>query len=419
MKKYLIFFCVMCLAACGQRGAFVTADDEDESEALAEVRYEYGIPVDSFLMVDGVVQEGDLLGSLLSRLGAQQSVVNQLVTLPSEAFDVRRFRAGVPYLAFYSQPDSVLRYFVYQKSRVEAVVFDVQDSLHVERQVKEIEREVKSASVVIESSLWNAMAGNDLPVQLALDLSDIYQWTIDFFGLQAGDSIRLLYESMGVDGETIGTGRIFAANFYHGGKWLEAYYFNSDELASLLDSVQLASYQEPSTPVKGYYAADGTNLRKAFLKAPLNFKRISSHFTYARKHPIFGVVRPHTGVDYAAPAGTPVVTIGDGTVVEKGYKGGGGNTVKIRHNSVYTTAYLHLSKYGKGVEVGRHVSQGDVIGYVGSTGNSTGPHLDFRVWKNGQPVDPLHLESPAADPVPSNLMPVFSVLVDSLAAFLR
>lgn len=398
-KFFTVVMIMMCLVACGQRGTSDNAAQEKET-ADELMRYAYGIPVDSFYVADGEVREGETLGGLLARLGASSRVVNGLVAVPREVFDVRRFRAGVPYEAFYSLEDSVLTYFVYKKDRVESVVFHVADSLHVERQLKEVICEMKRAEARVESSLWNAMVANNLPVQLALDLSDVYQWTIDFFGLQTGDSVRAYYEQLSVEGEPIGIGRIHAANFYHGGKWTEAYFFDNEEPFC-----------------RGYFAADGTNQRKAFLKAPLNYKRISSHFTYHRKHPIFGVVRPHTGVDYAAPAGTPVVTIGDGVVIEKGYKGGGGNTVKIRHNSVYTTAYLHLSKYGTGIAVGKHVAQGDVIGYVGSSGNSTGPHLDFRVWKNGQPVDPLHMEAPAADPVPASLMDVYQARVDSLAPY--
>ena len=140
-------------------------------------------------------------------------------------------------------------------------------------------------------------------------------------------------------------------------------------------------------------------MRKAFLKAPLNYTRVSSGFSYSRKHPVTRKVQPHTGVDYAAPKGTPVMTIGDGTVISVKYEGAGGNTVRIRHNSVYTTAYLHLSKYAKGLKAGQRVRQGEVIGYVGSTGRSTGPHLDFRVWKNGSPINPLKMESPPAEPV--------------------
>jgi murein DD-endopeptidase MepM/ murein hydrolase activator NlpD len=140
-------------------------------------------------------------------------------------------------------------------------------------------------------------------------------------------------------------------------------------------------------------------MRKAFLKAPLNFTRVSSGFSYARKHPVTRKVQPHTGVDYAAPKGTPVMTIGDGVVISAKYEGAGGNTVRIRHNSVYTTAYLHLSKYAKGLKAGQRVRQGEVIGYVGSTGRSTGPHLDFRVWKNGTPINPLKMDSPPAEPI--------------------
>ena len=156
-----------------------------------------------------------------------------------------------------------------------------------------------------------------------------------------------------------------------------------------------------------YWDDKGESLRRAFLKAPLEFKRISSGFSYARRHPVTGQVRPHTAVDYAAPTGTPVVAIGDGTVVSAGWAGGGGNTVKIRHNSVYTTSYMHLSKYGPGIKAGVHVQQGQVIGYVGMTGTATGPHLDFRVYQNGTAINPLTLESPSAEPLPEELMPAF------------
>ena len=155
------------------------------------------------------------------------------------------------------------------------------------------------------------------------------------------------------------------------------------------------------------------------MKAPLNYKRISSGFTYARKHPIYKVVRPHTGVDYAAPMGTPVVSIGDGVVTMKEYKGGGGHTVKIKHNSTYTTAYLHLSKYAKGLAVGKHVKQGEVIGYVGSSGSSTGPHLDFRVWKNGSPIDPLKMQSPPAEPIPAQYKDTFAIVVEHYRQLLK
>lgn len=376
--------------------------------AIEQVRYEYGIAVDSFYVAEGEVGRGQTLSGIFAAVGVPAQVTRQLLAVPSANFNPRSIHPGKQYLVFYpltyqneGEYDSIPRYFVYKQSLTETVVFHLTDSLHIEKQVKDVETRQRCSSAVIESSLWNALVGQNLSPQLAVELSEIYAWTIDFFALQKGDSVRAFYDELYVDSVRIGVGRVYAASFYHGGVLQNAYFFDSQ---TLNDSVK-HSY------AVGYYDADGKNLKKAFLKAPLNYKRISSTFTYARRHPIYKTVRPHTGVDYAAPAGTPVVALGDGTVIEKGYKGGGGNTVKIRHNSVYTTAYLHLSKYGKGVAVGKRVSQGQVIGYVGSTGASTGPHLDFRVWKNGTPVNPLTLESPSAEPVPADCRGQFDSLV--------
>jgi len=371
--------------ACGHKAG----GEGDQSSR--EPNLQFGLNVDSFRIDTGLVRDGQTLGGIFNDLGATRLQIAQICALPRSEFDYRQIRPGKTYYSFYHTDTcglEQLAYWVYLKDTREAIILHLQDSLHVERIVKPVDTVATQAQAVIESSLWNAMVAQNLPIDLALELSEIYAWTIDFFGLQKGDSIRVYYDQYYVEQECIGIGRIYAANFYHGGKWQEAFYFN-----------------------RSYYDGEGKSLKKAFLKAPLNFKRISSKFTYARRHPIFKTVRPHTGVDYAAPAGTPVVSIGDGVVVEKGYKGGGGNTVKIRHNSTYTSAYLHLSKYGKDIAVGKHVSQGQVIGYVGSTGNSTGPHLDFRIWKGGSPVDPLKLVSPPVEPVPTSMRAEFDSIV--------
>ncbi len=391
------------LAGCGH----TTTEEQTEADSVF-VQYEYGLPIDSFRIDTGYVREGETLGGILARLGADRRQIGQISTLPPSQFDVRSLRAGKQYLALYRPCDTDscqhedFQYWIYKTDARTAKVLHLTDSLHVEHFEKPIRIETRTAEAVIESSLWNAMAGNGLPVELALELSEIYAWTIDFFGLQQGDSIRVYYEEQYVDSTRIGIGRIYAADFYHARRWQEAYWFD------------IADYEEISTPLRGYFDAEGNSLRKAFLKAPLNYKRISSHFTYARKHPVYKVVRPHTGVDYAAPLGTPVVAIGDGVVIEKGYKGGGGNTVKIRHNSTYTTAYLHLSKYASNIAVGKAVSQGQVIGYVGSTGASTGPHLDFRVWKGGTPIDPLKMESPPVEPIPDAYKAQFDSVVGEM-----
>jgi len=383
---------VLCLSGCGRN----TSSQEDEKvEELPAVRYEYGLPIDSFRVDTGRVRSGETLGGMLTHLGANRQQLAGITHLPKSEFDVRSIRPDKTYYALY-QPDTAgveqLCYFVYVPSISQAVVLHLTDSMHVERHEKPTVHRDRTAEVTIESSLWNAMVVNDLPVELALELSEIYAWTIDFFGLQKGDSIRVFYDELYVDTTRIGIGRIYAADFYHGRKWQEAFWFEQGN-------------------IRNYFDADGNSLRKAFLKAPLNYKRISSRFTYARKHPIYKIVRPHTGVDYAAPAGTPVVTIGDGVVTMCQYKGGGGNTIKVKHNSTYTTAYLHLSKFAKGVKVGQHVQQGQVIGYVGSTGSSTGPHLDFRVWKNGTPIDPLKMVSPPAEPIPAQYRDTFNHVV--------
>ena len=374
---------------------------ENYDDTPEPVRYEWGLPIDSFRIDTGFVKQGETLGGILARLGADRKQLAQIATLPRTEFDVRNLRPGKEYFGLH-QTDTAgvehLIYWVYIASVRETTVLHMTDSMHAEHHKKPIRYEARSAAVGIESSLWNAMVNNNLPVELALELSEIYAWTIDFFGLQKGDSIRVYYDETYVDTLRTGIGQIYACNFYHARKWQEAFYFEAGELHT-------------------YFDGDGKSLRKSFLKAPLNYKRISSHFSYARKHPVYKIVRPHTGVDYAAPTGTPVVSIGDGVVVEKAYKGQAGNMVKIKHNATYTTAYLHLSKYGN-ISVGSHVNQGQVIGYVGATGAATGPHLDFRVWKNGTPVDPLKLESPPADPVPAKYRAEFDSVVNVMRTHL-
>ena len=398
-KTYLIAIAatLLGLAACS------TTNKNNEQQAPEPVvRYEYGLPVDSFRIDTCKVKEGETLGGIMNRLGATRAQITGITLMPRSEFDVRTIRPGKTYYALYQTDTAgveMLQYYIYLPSIREAVVLHLTDSMHVERYEKEVTHMNRAAEVVIESSLWNAMAGTGLPTELALELSDIYAWTIDFFGLQKGDSIRVYYDEQYVDTTRIGIGRIYAAQFYHARKWQEAYWFEEGKIGN-------------------YFDEEGHSLRKTFLKAPLNYKRISSGFTYARKHPIHKVVRPHTGVDYAAPMGTPVVSIGDGVVTMKEYKGGGGHTVKIKHNSTYTTAYLHLSKYAKGLAVGKHVKQGEVIGYVGSSGSSTGPHLDFRVWKNGSPIDPLKMQSPPAEPIPAQYKDTFATVVNTYRDYL-
>lgn len=312
----------------------------------------------------------------------------RLINACDSVFDVRTLRVGQSYRAYYSAEDE-LEYLVYDRDRKSCIVFDCSEPHEAWVYEKPIEYNEKYADVTISSSLWNDMIAADVSPLLILTLSDIYAWTVDFFGLQKGDRFRVLYQEKVCDGEVIAVDTVKYAVFTHNGDDFPAIMYDQGDGGNI------------------WWNEKGESMRKAFLKAPLKYSRISSGFSYARKHPVTRKVQPHTGVDYAAPKGTPVMTIGDGVVTSVKYEGAGGNTVRIRHNSVYSTAYLHLSKYAKGLKVGQRVRQGDVIGYVGSTGRSTGPHLDFRVWKNGTPINPLKMDSPPAEPIKQDHMAAF------------
>jgi len=430
MKGYLRVFIgivLVALCSCGSKPGGQNEGEEATAEAVAQPRYAYGIAIDSFRVDTCRVQAGETLSGILNRHGLtaeQRRVLQPFVNKHPELVAIRE---GGQYYAFRS--DTALNYYAYRLNRRETIIASLLDSLYVWHDTLPLLTERKQAEFTIESSLWQTIQNNHLPTELALELSEIYAWTINFFALQQGDSVRVLYDENYVEDSRIGIGRIYAAHFYHGKRWLPAYYMDQETMQPYLDSVQISEIRDQKSEIRnqkpevskqvwGYYDEQGNSLRKTFLKAPLNYKRISSHFTYARKHPIYHVVRPHTGVDYAAPMGTPVVALGDGRVTMCQYKGGGGNTIKIRHNSTYETAYLHLQKYAKGIKTGVYVKQGEVIGYVGSTGSSTGPHLDFRVWKNGTPVNPLTLESPSAEPVPEDLKEAYDQLAKHYNAIL-
>ncbi len=370
----------------------------DEPVVVEEipVMMEYGIPVNDYRIEDGVIKKNQTFGSLMHALNIDASLIYQLTQAADTIFDVRKIQAGKPYSIFYTT-DSLAKpvCFVYEETTVDYILFDFRDSIRVSRNSKPVNTITKYGEAVITSSLWKDMKDNNLHPLLTMELSDIYAWTIDFFGLQKGDKLKVIYDERYVDSTIVDIGDIHATCFTHNGVDYYAFYYLQNE-----------------TP--GYWNENGENLRKAFLKAPLKFSRISSGFSYARLHPVYKIVRPHTGVDYSAPTGTPVMSIGDGTVIYKQYQNGGGNTVKIRHNSVYTTGYLHLRQYATGLSIGKHVKQGEIIGYVGSTGTSTGPHLDFRVWQNNKPINPLKMQSPPAEPIMQENRTSYQHLADSL-----
>ncbi len=403
-KKILFAAVLAAWAGCaGQRGEETGGTEAEAEQAPANILF--GINADDYRVETAEIGTGETLGAILSRYGVDAATIDRLDRKAREVFPLRNIRAGRPYTAFIHE-DSLftphLDYLVYEKSISEYVVFGLhdRDSISIAPGQKEFRTVRQKRSAVIESSLWGAIMEADLPYALAAEMEDIYQWTVDFFGIQKGDSFTVIYDERYVDTLSAGIERVWGAKFTHGGKVYYAIPFRQS------NKIQ-------------YWEADGASLRKQMLKAPLKFTRISSRFSRARLHPVHKVYRPHFGVDYAAPKGTPVHAVADGVVTFKGWGGGGGNTLKIKHPGNLMTGYLHLSGFAKGIQQGARVSQGQLIGYVGSTGTSTGPHLDFRVWKNGTPIDPLKIPQEPAEPIAEKNRETFGFVRDRVVAELE
>ncbi len=398
IKFILSTLCVLAVS-CGQA-------EENASETVLDAVedgsfHELGFCTDSMEVVSGKVKSGQFFSTLLENLGMSRREAYDLTMACDSVFDVKTLRVGNGYEAYYSSPDSTagsLEYLVYERDRASQIIFSCRPPYGARLHMKPVSVESRYADVTISSSLWNDMVDAGVSPLMIASLSDIYAWTIDFFALQKGDRVKVLYEEKVCDGEVIAIDTVRYAEFSHGGQVLPMIMYNQKDGGNI------------------WWNEKGESMRKAFLKAPLKYSRVSSGFSYARRHPVTRKVRPHTGVDYAAPAGTPVQTIGDGTVTSVKHEGAGGKTVRIRHNSVYSTAYLHLSRYAKGLKAGQRVRQGEVIGYVGSTGRSTGPHLDFRVWKNGTPINPLKMDSPPAEPLRKENMDSFNAVAGNYKA---
>ena len=364
----------------------------------------YGIVADSLTLETGEVGDGQTMGGLLGGFGVSAQMVDKLNTASKEIFPLNKVRAGNRYTAFLEEDTAglrTLRHLAYEKNAIDYVVFNfMTDSVSVVEGAKEVTTIRERDTVTITSSLWGAIMAAGLPFELAAEMEDIYQWSIDFFSIQKGDRFTVIYDRQMVDTVDVGVGRGWGAEFVQGGKTYYAIPFKQGE------KIQ-------------YWDEQGNSLRKALLKAPLKYSRISSRFSYSRLHPVHRVYRAHTGVDYAAPSGTPVVAVADGVVVFKGWGGGGGNTLKIKHAGNLQSGYLHLRGYAKGIKQGSRVSQGDVIGYVGSTGTSTGPHLDFRLWRNGTPIDPLKVPSEPSEPIKKENIVPFEYVRERIMAELR
>jgi len=380
----------------------LTLDNEENSKVseqniLKEPSFEYGILTDSFLVVKGVVKNGQTLGEILYANHIDHPEIYKIVEKSKNIFDARRVNAGKPYTVMCSKDSTnKAQFFIYEESAISYVVFDLRGTMDVYKGKKEVVVKLKKTASIINSSLWLTMEEKKLSPRLAHELSTIYAWTIDFFKIQKGDEFKIYYEDRYIDEKYIGIGRILASEFTHNGQKFYSFYYNENN-----------TYGE-------YYDEKGKTLRKAFLMAPVDYKRISSRFSRNRKHPVTGRWKGHFGTDYAAERGTPIWSTANGTVIAASYTKNNGNYVKIRHNSTYTTQYLHMSKIKPGIRKGTFVKQGDVIGYVGSTGLATGPHVCYRFWKNGRQVDPFKQSLPPGDPIKKENYDDYIVVKDSL-----
>lgn len=359
---------------------------EQKSDSLLNVSVPepnllYGLPIDSFEVYNGKIRWSQSLSEILGEFDIANETIYQLDRAAKGIFDVRMLKAGYPYTVIHERNEKrTARQFVFEPDATEYVIFNLADSVYVERVARPIIKEEKTLTATIESSVYEAVLDQGASPLLVNRLVDIFAWQVDFFRIQKGDEFKVIYEQERVEDEVVNIGNITGAYFSHFGKEYYAVRYNQGE-------------QED------YFDEDGNSLRKTFLRSPLNYTRISSRYSPRRFHPVQKRYKAHLGTDYAAPVGTEIRTVGDGVVVEARYGKYNGNFVKIRHNSNYTTQYLHMSKIARGIRPGVKVKQDQTIGYVGSTGLATGPHLCFRFWKNGVQVDALKVDLPPSEPI--------------------
>ncbi|GHB62157.1 peptidase M23 [Persicitalea jodogahamensis] len=356
----------------------------------------FGIATDSLEIVEGVVESGETISTLLGDYNIGLTQVHDLSQKANDVFSLRKMRAKRPYTLLCARDGArTARYFIYEPNETQYVIYDLRDSLAVtlcQREVDIVERELVGE---IHGSLYKSILDAGGSAGLVDQLADIYAWRLDLNHVQPGDTFKLIFESKQIEGKTIADGKLKGAYILHQGKPLYAIALDQGKGVS-------------------YFDQEGKSFKKAFLKEPVEFSRISSRYTKRRFHPVQRRYKPHLGTDFAARRGTPIRTVGDGVVVEATRTRGNGNYVKIRHDKTYTTQYLHMSKFAKGIRRGVRVTMGQTIGYVGSTGLSTGPHLCYRFWKNGRQVDALKVKLPLAEPVREEFQDVFLARKDSI-----
>jgi len=361
-----------------------------------KLNIEYGLNLDSFIVVEGRIKKNQVLSQILLKHHVPWPEIDKLDKKAKPIFSLRKLNSGKNYTVLCKKDSTEkAQYFIYEPNSISYVVYDLRGDMAVEikkREIREVRREVAG---VINSSLYQTLMDIKVSPALAMELSEIYAWSIDFYRIQKGDRFKVIFKEQYVQDTRVGVGGVETALFEHHGELFYAFPFEQKDHVD-------------------YFDENAKSLRKAFLKSPLKYGRISSSFTRRRYHPVQKRWKAHLGTDYAAPKGTPILAVGDGTVSDARYKKFNGNYVKIKHNSTYTTQYLHMTGLAKGIKRGKFVRQGQVIGYVGSTGLATGPHVCFRFWKNGKQVNHRQEKLPPSLPVDKKLLPKFEMVKDSL-----
>ena len=358
----------------------------------------FGIPTDSVEVHDYIVKRNESLYLILDKFDFSPQEIYSITQKAGDIIDFNQIKPGQKYRAYISADSTKdVSHILLQNNPLEYVVLDwQQDSLQIYKAARPLTSKTVAASGKIENSLYQTISSQGGSRLLANRMANIFAWQINFFGLRPGDSFKVLYEKHFIGDNYYGIGDVKVAKFAHRGETYRAYKFEHEG-------------------IDGYFTEEGESVQKALLQAPFKFsQRVSSNFSRSRYHPILKKRVPHTGVDYAAPPGTPILAVGDGTVTEARYRGANGNIVKITHNSTYRTAYLHLRGFARGIRPGVKVEQGEVIGYVGSTGRATGPHLHYSLYKNDRPVNSRTVDLPSSEAVPDSLMDTFAEVRDSL-----
>jgi murein DD-endopeptidase MepM/ murein hydrolase activator NlpD len=362
----------------------------------APVIDEYGINIDSLVKMEKQIEKNETKSKLLADLGVPVNVANVIIEKTKNVITPKDYRVGLTFYTYTNKKNELQR-LIFQFGVYRYVSIGLKDSITVFEKKEEVKTVKRTIAADISGSLYATLdslklASDPLADKLA---NVIFPSKIDFTKLQIGDSFKIIFDDIQVKGKSVDVGDIHAVLFVHK---KENYY----------------AFHYVQGSINDYYDEKATTLREGYLKSPLKFARISSRFSLSRLHPVLGVKRPHLGTDYAAPTGTPILSIGNGVVIEKGYNGGFGNMVKVKHNASYTTQYAHMSKFAAGIKKGSVVKKSQVIGYVGSTGLASGPHVDFRFWKNGKLVDHTKEKYPISNPIDKKYKSSFLALKDKL-----